>query len=149
MSYLIRVMHKQPHKCSDAGWSALTHTLLYSCANPAELPACTPTRPLSLQLPTEMIMNSFQKTFSSFCINSIYPRATQMYKVPGGRYVYSILHRKRNACDCSPEHFQDFEMYSIHLFNYSLKSIAFRKPKSNYQISLNILKLLKMIQQLF
>lgn len=41
-----------------------------------------------------------------------------------------------------------FEIYSIHLFNYSLKSKAFRKPKSNYQVFLNILKLLKMIQQL-
>lgn len=116
MSYLIHVIHKQPHKCSDAGWSAPTHTLLYSCANPAELPACTLTLPLSLQLPTEMIMNSFQKTFSSFCINSIYPRATQMYKVPGGRYLYSILHRKQNACDCSPEscnkmYFQDWHSF--------------------------------------
>lgn len=44
------------------------HSLLCFFASPADLPACTPTDPLSLQIPQDITLNSFQETFSSLKI---------------------------------------------------------------------------------
>lgn len=45
----------------------IRHTgLLCSPANPADLPARTPTHPLSLQLPKDITLNSFQEDLQLF-----------------------------------------------------------------------------------